>query len=432
MSSNTSLPGCDNFAFQDVQPSQSRAFYGELFKRGQAEAGMVSFEPDFMNQNYNCVPDFVRDVVSAPQWQSGMDGAAADLGMTIQWCYSAPSDALAAASLSSVTNLRVSDDFCYGLSWDIGRSGLLPAALGLATSKDTLWSTDNNRTAVHGCNWTPDHEAVAAELHVILALMSTGPVGVSDGIGMSNVSLLQRTIAVDGTLLKPSRPITEIDSVMALGTAHPKGYVLGTHTAASSGSHAHVFVSFKIKQSWNVTAADFYPRLASERVVHRRFDGAECTNQSDTAKCVQTVEVGAAAAAAAAAAAVAVAVGGGGQLAVFAVPAFSRVENGSDFAPAVTTVWPVCEESGVALLGELRKYVATSEVRFSGVACTATGVDFVLHGAAGEVVSVTTATVGGKVDVQRVVIPACSECTSGAGSPFCCSVMVSSVRSLGH
>ena len=83
----------------------------------------------------------------------------------------------------------------------------------------------------------------------------------------------------------------------------------------------------------------------------------------------------------------------------------------------------MCEGNGVVLLGELSKYVATSAARFSDVACTAAGVDFVLHGAAGEVVSVTTAVVGGKVSVQHTTIPACDEC--GAASPLCCSVVVS-------
>lgn len=63
---------------QDVSSQQSRAFYDDMFGRGAAagngfawlwshvppcapmytcvSAGMASFEPDFMNQNYNCVP----------------------------------------------------------------------------------------------------------------------------------------------------------------------------------------------------------------------------------------------------------------------------------------------------------------------------------------------------------------------------------------
>ena len=35
--------------------------------------------------------------------------------------------------------------------------------------------------------------------------MSTGPVGISDAIGYTDVALAQRMIAADGTLLKPSK-----------------------------------------------------------------------------------------------------------------------------------------------------------------------------------------------------------------------------------
>jgi len=48
--SDTSLPGCHDYAFEDVSPAQSKAFYDDMFDRGVKEAGMASFEPDFMNQ----------------------------------------------------------------------------------------------------------------------------------------------------------------------------------------------------------------------------------------------------------------------------------------------------------------------------------------------------------------------------------------------
>ena len=77
-------------------------------------------------------------------------------------------------------------DFCYGRSWDIGLSSLLTWAVGIAPSKDTLWTSANGRFAVPGCNWTPDHEAPAAQTHLLLALMSTGPVGISDAAGATS------------------------------------------------------------------------------------------------------------------------------------------------------------------------------------------------------------------------------------------------------
>ena len=103
-----------------------------------------------------------------------MADAALELNIPIQWCYASPNSLFASLDFPAVTNFRVSFDFCYGHSYEIGESSMLVWALGAAPSKDTLWTTDNNKTETPGCHWTVDHEVFAAELHVVLALMSTG------------------------------------------------------------------------------------------------------------------------------------------------------------------------------------------------------------------------------------------------------------------
>ncbi len=135
--------------FQDVEPSQSLEFYRWFFAKGQ-DAGMVSFEPDFMNQNYNCVPDFVESADNARTWQMGMAVAALEKNLTVQWCYATPTDILAALEMPAVTNFRVSMDFCYGHSWDVGVSSLIVWAAGAFPSKDTLWTSANGKFAVPG------------------------------------------------------------------------------------------------------------------------------------------------------------------------------------------------------------------------------------------------------------------------------------------
>ena len=136
---------------------------------------MVSFESDFMNQNANCVDEFVENPIHGfDEFLQGMADAALGLGVPIQWCMASPNLVMASLNYPAVTNFRVSFDYCYGGSYDIGESSLLVWAVGASPSKDTLWTTDNNRSATPGCDWTVDHEAVAAELHVVLALMSTG------------------------------------------------------------------------------------------------------------------------------------------------------------------------------------------------------------------------------------------------------------------
>ncbi|CAK0845740.1 unnamed protein product [Prorocentrum cordatum] len=366
---------CPGYDFQDVAPHQSRAFYDWFFAKGLT-VGMVSFEPDFMNQNYNCVPAFTRSATNATIWQHGMADAALAKNLSIQWCYAAPTDVLASLKMPAVTNFRVSTDFCYGNSWDVGVSSLLVWAVAAAPSKDTLWTSDNGRFQVAGCPWTPDHENPGTELHVVLALMTTGPVGISDGIGFTNARLIMRTMRADGMLLKPSKPATSVDSSLARSPRSPPGVVYSTFSGSSKQEvMAHYFVSFMMKTNWTIAADDFYPPLrAGTTYVYRRFrDGARCTNGTAGALCVATLL-------------------GSGDVSKLALPIpksdWSNTTGGTNYAPIVITVFPVCA-SGWALLGDLTKYVAVSTVRFQNVVCTAKGISAVVLGLPGEIVTVT-------------------------------------------
>jgi hypothetical protein len=387
--SDTSLPGCKQFAFENVQPSQSRSFYDSFLSRGKKKAGMISFETDFMNENYNCVPEFVEHATAAATWQEGMAGAALAKNISIQWCIASPTDMLASLDMPAVTNFRVSNDFCSGRSWDIGESSLLVWGLGAAPSKDTLWSTDNNRTAIPGCPWTPDHEESAAELHVVLALMSTGPVGISDAIGYTNTALLKRTITKDGTLLKPTKPITAVDSsflsesVPLLASPAQKsdgGYVYGTAGVGNSW----YFVSFLLPIGYVVKLRDFWPPIREDDdsveyvLAYRHLgDGLECQNGGDAVAsgCVRFAVVpskdflseG-----------------------VFEAPVASRTKQGQrSYIPTVTAVWQPCPISRWIMLGELSKYVPLSPRRFPTVECTGDGILAIVNGAPGEVVELT-------------------------------------------
>jgi hypothetical protein len=377
VSSDPTLPGCEAFSFKNINALEALDFYGWFYDKG-LNAGMVSFETDFMNQNFNCVPDFIKSATHADQWLLGMADAALTRNVSIQWCYATPTDVLASIDLPAVTNFRVSFDFCYGKSWDIGESSLLVWALGAAPSKDTLWTTDNNRASVPGCPWTPDHETPAAELHLVLSLMTTGPVGISDTIGMTNATLLKRAIRSDGTLLKPMKAITAVDSTFVDSSGGGRngkdGYLYGT----SGRGKSWIFVSFKMKESYPVTLEDFWPPVASSATLlaYRHFsDGRGCLNGTDAVAsgCVRLVSIDKCRS----------------RQSVFEAPVSPNGSPGSDFSPCVTSVWQACASSGWFFLGELRGYVSLSPARFIKVSCTASGVTATLVGSAGEIVELT-------------------------------------------
>lgn len=377
VTSNTALPSCSSFNFETVAAFDSETFFAWFLRKGAA-AGMASFEADFMNQNVNCVDDFVQSATAADQWISGMADAALDLDIPIQWCYATPNEVMASLDFPAVTNFRVSFDFCYGHSYDIGESSLLVWAIGKAPSKDTLWTTDNGKTVIPGCSWTADHEPPAAELHVVLALMSTGPVGISDAIGMTNSTLLSRAITTDGTLLQPMKPVTAVDSTFLLDSKL-KGYLYGTYGRGKSW----IFVSFQLHEAYGVTLRDFWPRVPMNELLpdgrypslaYRAFsDPVTCRDGEDAIK----------------SACIAFVTPTDDTDIVVAVPKADFSSPGTGFAPHILTVWQRCEESGWFFLGELDKYVTLSPRRFLTITCTQFGVSASIRGSLGEAITLT-------------------------------------------
>ena len=392
--SNSSLPGCEGYDFWDINPSMSEVFYDWLFSTGKS-VGMVSYEPDFMNQNRNCMPVFRRTLDGATTWQRGMNKAASRSNTAIQWCMATPIDVLTSLEFDYVTNFRVSTDYCYGESWRIGISSLLVSALGKAPSKDTLWTTPNNRTEIPGCPWTTDHEAAGAALHVTLALFSTGPVGISDGPGFTDGELIRRTISADGNLLQPSRPATLVDSLIRARCSSGKhdansdSEILVSHSSSNEDvgllNRAWYLISFRVLNNVTLSRSDLYPSAPAKALLFwRHFDGgASCKdgqNAVDSGCIVQSSADG------------------------IPIPAsdFSNTTMGTEFGHVITTLYPLHCESGWLALGELAKLVPLSTNRFPEIQCTQMGIRFTVRGSPGESIDVTVVDAGCIVRTKSV------------------------------
>ena len=244
--SDTSLEGCGGtipYNFTTPHPDTAEEFYTDFMSIGLGY-GMASFEPDFMQQNFACVKEFVSNVSASPAWLRGMGTAALKLNLPVQFCMATPTDLLEAVSLPAVTNFRASNDFFYGTSWDLGLSSLLIWALGSKPSKDTFWTSDNGgpqaAAAAGGCPGSgcpADHCDSGYELHTLLAVMATGPVGFSDALGQTNVTRILQTCTQNGTLLQPSKAATAIDATLRTESSkRPQGHVLATFTSTVAPS----------------------------------------------------------------------------------------------------------------------------------------------------------------------------------------------------
>jgi hypothetical protein len=236
----------------------------------------------------------------------------------------------------------------------------------------------------------------------VLALFTTGPVGVSDALGFANATLLNRTVAQSGLLLQPSKPATSTDSTIALSADDydAKGYVFASFsgppssaaaeiqsTATTSGKKdtsvtlknsnsssstnlllstpsvvwAYYVISFKLPQPVPVPASDLWPPIpvGTSALLHRAFStshaalAAACVNGTSAVAsgCVQQSAVSSSSSSSSASSTLAAAAAAA-SAAVFTAPAsdHSNVTGGTDYAPNVETLWPVsvsaCRKDG--------------------------------------------------------------------------------------
>jgi hypothetical protein len=204
-------------------------FYGELFD-AFLKLGMSAFETDFMSDHLMPTPGLRDHVEGLPLYHEGLTKAAAERNLPVQFCMPTVCQVLAAANFPAVTNARVSTDYATeripkeaGLdgwveNYVIGMPGLLLWSIGLAPSKDIT------STSVHQPGGGMHRDYLNVELDYVLAVLSTGPVGLGDGIGYTNVSLARAGFRNDGTLLKPSKPLTAVDSSF-VPSDRPHGYI---------------------------------------------------------------------------------------------------------------------------------------------------------------------------------------------------------------
>ena len=293
-------------------------------------------------------------------WFNGMAAAADSLGLSLQWCMATPSDLLLALDYPSVTNLRVTTDYYYGDSWDLGAGSLLLWSLGAAPSKDTFWTSNQSDVAIElgGCpasGCPADHSDAGAELHTLLALFTTGPVGFSDAAGRTNATLLQRIAVADGTLISPSRPLTSSDRVYSAPWSKGRtgfwdnGELLSTYSGSGETVDeiwAYYVVGHQLKTAYTPdVTTDLHPGSTHEKLLWRKWTATGCKNGSAVASCGLTDTV----------------------------PVLTPAEDGAEFyRPQLLVGVRVCA-SGHALLGDLTKYASTSHVLFASVVCTATG-----------------------------------------------------------
>ncbi|CAF3961313.1 unnamed protein product [Rotaria sordida] len=197
-------------------PISNDSFWIDLFDEASQNWGLILYEQDWLNvQTIDFIPTRT-DIHLGQRWLTSMGKAAEQIGLNIQYCMSLPRHALQALEIPRVTQARVSNDYVVHLrqqdsQWTIGVSSMLADAIGLAPYKDVFWSNSIEPGAPYK---EPVMEPVP-DREILIATLPTGPVASGDAINYTDVKRIMRCCNEDGTILKPDRPITMIDALVA-------------------------------------------------------------------------------------------------------------------------------------------------------------------------------------------------------------------------
>ena len=176
--------------------------------------GVETFEHDWLVEVFFGVRGLRERPGLARAWQEGIDRAARERGITLQWCMGTPADLARTTTLGQVTSVRTCGDHGYiataGQLWAwFVTTNALARSLGLMPFKD-VFRTD---PAVAGETGEPE---------ALLSALSTGPVGLGDRVGRGDASLARATCRADGLLIKPDVPIAAIDESIIGAPAFPR------------------------------------------------------------------------------------------------------------------------------------------------------------------------------------------------------------------
>ncbi|KAK6165976.1 hypothetical protein SNE40_022775 [Patella caerulea] len=228
-------------------------FWNDLFKYSRTW-GLIVYEQDFMYMNTDSINETVSDVISAKTWMMEMGNAARKNGLTIQYCMEYPRHVMQSLEIPVVTQARVMQDNVPGsVNWQIGYSSIFAEAMGIAPFKDNFWTT----TEQSGNPYNRSEPNTA--LQAMIATMSTGPVGPSDKIGTTNVTLLLRCCNAEGLILKPTVPFTAINKQiqqMAYGNNFGPDGDLYTTYSDISGYKFGAISAANMKSSYSLSIQD--------------------------------------------------------------------------------------------------------------------------------------------------------------------------------
>lgn len=193
-----------------VVPSQSHAFWDKILGYGVSTNNLHALVVDTLPVWFTGFSSRINNTDSHELWLDGYLGPSHGIGsggatkykLPIRIDQSLPSDHMlsVARNWSAVVSARLMGDYQRGGSWtQFATTGLFLASLGIRPVVDVLWTTEkqpNNPNKIK-IRLNIEHE-------LIMAVLTTGPVGFGDMLNVTNATRLNLATRADGVILKPA------------------------------------------------------------------------------------------------------------------------------------------------------------------------------------------------------------------------------------
>jgi hypothetical protein len=185
------------------------------------DSGVAMYEQDWMNDL--AAPE--ANLTDAAAFLGGMASSMQGQGLTVQYCSPLSGDELASVDYGNVTTTRVSVDRFTRAHWDAFLyDSRLAAAVELRPFTDVMMSTETD--------------------NLLLATLSTGPVGVGDAAGGVDARNLRRVARADGVIVKPDAPLLPTDAMYVADTTSSGSPMVATTSTVDGALRALYVVEY--------------------------------------------------------------------------------------------------------------------------------------------------------------------------------------------
>eukprot|EP01052_Picozoa_sp_SAG31_P012126 SAG31_NODE_701_length_12730_cov_3.008709_1_plen_646_part_00 len=231
-----------------VVASESHRFWDDVLGYGYRTNNLRAMTIDTLTTWFAGFTSRINNTDAHELWLDGYLGPSHGIGpggaskwkLPIRLDQSLPSDHMlsVARNWSALVSARLAhdaqQDWRSGGCSQFASTGLFLASLGIRPVVDVLWTTGVQAENGHGhfANGTDKYvdicsicqqrckERLNLEHELIMATLSTGPVGIGDKVGSTNATLLNRALRSDGVILKPGFAAHRLDDFYSTVPGH--------------------------------------------------------------------------------------------------------------------------------------------------------------------------------------------------------------------